>query len=168
MKALAVIVLRFKQPAARAWKVPLNVRIGPVEWPIGLALITLALFALATINVLTKKVATISGVAFTLTFFTAFELSQRYNRRHRGTGGVEMEEFRLKPSGEVSAETVQARPGNVLVPVRNPNHLGNLEKTLAGTDTNKEAVVVLAVHLTTQAGSGEHDLEYDHLWTTRN
>lgn len=47
MKALAVIVLRFKQPEARAWKVPLNLRIGAIEWPIGLALITLALFALA-------------------------------------------------------------------------------------------------------------------------
>jgi amino acid transporter len=31
MKALAVIVLRFKQPAARAWKVPFNVRIGTIE-----------------------------------------------------------------------------------------------------------------------------------------
>jgi len=167
MKALAVIVLRFKQPAARAWKVPLNVRIGSVEWPIGLALITLALFALATINVLTKKVATVSGMAFTLIFFTAFELSERSNRRHRGTGSAEMEEFRLKPSEEVSAETVQARPGNVLVAVRNPNHLGHLEKTLAGTDTNKEDVVVLSIHLATPAGSGEHDLKYDQIFGPR-
>jgi hypothetical protein len=78
-----------------------------------------------------------------------------------------MEEFRLKPSEEVSAETVQARPGNVLVPVRNPNYLGHLEKTLAGTDTNKEDVVVLSVHVATQAGSGEHDLKYDQIFGPR-
>ena len=48
-----------------------------------------------------------------------------------------MEEFRLKQSEEVSAETVQARPGNVLVAVRNPYHLGHLEKALAETDTNR-------------------------------
>jgi hypothetical protein len=78
-----------------------------------------------------------------------------------------MEEFRLKQSEEVSAETVQARPGNVLVAVRNPYHLGHLEKALAETDTNKEDVVVLSVHLATPAGSGEHDLTHDQIFGPR-
>jgi hypothetical protein len=164
MKALAVVILRFKQPEARAWKVPLNIRVGSVEWPIGLALITVALFALATINVLTKKVATISGMAFTVAFFTMFEMSERYNRRHRATGSGEREEFLLKQSEDLSPEIVQTRPGNVLVPVRNPYHLSHLEKTLAGTDTNKEDVVVVSVNLVSQAGSGEHDLRHDQMF----
>jgi amino acid transporter len=167
MKALAVIVLRFKQPEARAWKVPLNLRIGGIEWPVGLALITLALFALATINVITKKAATISGMAFTVAFFTTFELSERYNRRHRSAGSAGMEEFRLKQSEEVSIETVQARPGNVLVPVRNPYQLAHLEKTLARTDTSKEDVVVVSVHLASPASSGEHDLRKDQIFGPR-
>ncbi|HYK90324.1 MAG TPA: amino acid permease, partial [Acidobacteriota bacterium] len=167
MKALAVIVLRFKQPEARAWKVPLNLRLGAIEWPIGLALITLALFALAIINVITKKAATISGMAFTGAFFAVFELSERYNRRHRSAGSAEMEEFRLKQSEEVSIETVQARPGNVLVPVRNPNQLAHLEKTLARTDTSKEDVVVVSIHLASPAGSGEHDLRKDQIFGPR-
>src|SRR5205807_5861311 len=54
MKALSVLVLRFKQPAGREWKVPLNFRVGKTELPVGLFLIALALFALAIINVLTK------------------------------------------------------------------------------------------------------------------
>jgi len=164
MKALAVIILRFKQPEARAWKVPLNPRIGAKEWPIGLALITLALFTLATINVITKKAATISGIAFTVFFFAIFELSERYNQRHRNTGSAGMEEFQLKQSEEVSIETVQARPGNVLVPVRNPYQLGHLEKTLERTDTSKEDVVVVSVHLASPAGSGEHDLRKDQIF----
>jgi amino acid transporter len=167
MKALAVIILRFKQPEARAWKVPLNLRIGTREWPIGLALITLALFALATINVITKKAATISGITFTIAFFTIFELSERYNRRHRSIAGADMEEFQLKPSEEVSAETVQARRGNILVPVHNPYHMRHLEKTLAGTDISKEDVVVVSVHLTSPAGSGEHDLRKDQIFGLR-
>src|SRR6185295_8528084 len=66
MKALSVTVLRFKQPEGREWKVPLNIRFGNTEIPVGLGLITIALFSLAIVNVLTKKTATISGTAFTL------------------------------------------------------------------------------------------------------
>src|ERR1044071_8429861 len=84
MKALSVLILRFKLPEAREWKVPLNFRIGRFEMPVGLGLITGALFLLATINVLTKKVATISGITFTLAFFLIFALSERYNRRRTG------------------------------------------------------------------------------------
>lgn len=69
MKALSVLILRYKKPEAREWKVPLNFSIGKTEIPVGLGMITLALFARATINVLTKKTATISGIAFTIVFF---------------------------------------------------------------------------------------------------
>ena len=93
MKALSVLVLRYKQPEAREWKVPLNFRSGKTEIPVGLVLITLILFALAAINVLTKKVATISGLSFTMAFFIVFELSERLNRRkpagaYAGTGEI--------------------------------------------------------------------------------
>ena len=62
----------------------------------------MALFALAIINVLTKKVATISGVSFTIVFFIVFELSEKSptasaRRRTR----QEMEKFRLDTSDEV-------------------------------------------------------------------
>ena len=59
---------------------PLNIMIGKTEIPVGLVLITLSLFSLAIINVLTKKVATISGIAFTIAFFIVFDCSEIYNR----------------------------------------------------------------------------------------
>jgi len=64
MKALAVLVLRFKEPKAERWKVPLNLRVGETEIPVGLGLITMVLFSLAGINLLTKTTATIFGAAF--------------------------------------------------------------------------------------------------------
>src|SRR5207253_4014841 len=76
-KALAVLVLRFKDPSPREWKVPLNLSLNGRELPLGLALITLLLFAIAGINLLTKQVATISGAAFTLVFFSLFLVSER-------------------------------------------------------------------------------------------
>src|ERR1700688_1112747 len=84
MKGLAVLVLRYKQPGKRDFRVPLNVTIGGVEIPIGLALITVTLFALSFMNLFTKQVATISGVAFTLIFFTVFEISEKITTKHGG------------------------------------------------------------------------------------
>ena len=40
MNALSVLVLRYKMPHAREWKVPVNFRIGGREIPVGLAIIT--------------------------------------------------------------------------------------------------------------------------------
>ena len=166
MKALAVLVLRFKIPGAREWKVPLNFHIGNTEIPVGLGLIALALFSLATINVLTKKVATISGLSFTIAFFVTFELSERYNKRRASAKQEELEKFRLDVADDLSADTVKIRPGNVLVAVRNPNSLEHLKKTLEKTDTRRIDIAVLAVRNVTQAGSGEHSLDADQLFTS--
>jgi hypothetical protein len=166
MKALAVLVLRFKMPGAREWKVPLNFHIGKTEIPVGLGLIALALLSLAVINVLTKKVATISGLSFTIAFFVTFELSEKYNKRRAGAKQDELEKFRLDVADDLSAESVRIRPGNVLVAVRNPNSLQHLQRTLEKTDTRKIDIAVLAVRNVTQAGSGEHPLDADQLFSS--
>jgi amino acid transporter len=166
MKALAVLVLRFKMPGAREWKVPLNFHIGKTEIPVGLGLIALALLSLAIINVLTKKVATISGLSFTIAFFVTFELSEKYNKRRASAKQDELEKFRLDVADDLSVEAVKIRPGNVLVAVRNPNSLYHLQKTLEKTDTRRIDIVVLAVRNVTQAGSGEHSLDADQLFTS--
>ena len=165
MKALSVLVLRYKQPEDRDWKVPLNFRLGGTEIPLGLIMITVALFALAIINVLTKKVATISGVSFTVVFFIVFELSEIYNRKRKIGHAQEMEKFRLDPHADLSADSVTARPGNVLVAVRNPHHLQHLGRILEKTDTRKIDIVVLSVHMVTQAASGEHGLDSSQIFS---
>src|SRR2546430_15026065 len=47
MKALAVLVLRFKEPQAERWRVPFNLHIRRTEIPVGLGLMTVRLFSLA-------------------------------------------------------------------------------------------------------------------------
>src|SRR5437660_5789162 len=69
-KALAMVVLRFKEPGGREFKVPLNIRVGRYEVPIGLTLIFLVLFAAAVTNLLTKEKATKWGLGFTAAFLT--------------------------------------------------------------------------------------------------
>jgi len=155
MNALSVLVLRFKLPGRPEWKVPLNFRVGKTEFPVGLGLIALSLFSLAIMNVLTKKVATISGLCFTVAFFITFVLSERYNRKRAGAKQHELEKFRLDEADDLSPQTVNLRPGNVLVAVRNPNSLDHLKKTLEKTDTRKIDIGVLAVRNVTQADAGD-------------
>jgi amino acid transporter len=166
MKALSVLILRYKLPHVREWRVPLNITVAGTEIPIGLGLITLALFSLATINVLTKKVATISGMAFTIAFFLTFEISERYNRKYGRPHTAELEKFRLAESGDISQQTVNVRPGNVIVTVRRPDHLNHLQRVLQRTDTKKIDIVVLAVHRLTSMAASEHPLETDQIFSS--
>src|SRR4029077_3078443 len=97
-KGLAMLVLRFKDKSHREWKVPFNLHVGGTEIPIGLSVIAVLLFSIAGINLATKQVATVSGVAFTLVFFGVFVVSEHINERKRGTEAhVEMDHFRLAP-----------------------------------------------------------------------
>jgi Amino acid permease len=164
MKSLAVIVLRYKRPDDREWKVPLNFHIRGVEIPIGLGLIALFLFVLAFINLFTKKVATIWGFGFTVAIFIVFEATDLYNRRRVSHERGDLEKFRLDTAQDLSPKTVNVRPGNVLVAVRNPHRLIHLKKILEKTDTNKLDIVVVSIRQVTQSGSGEHGLEQDQLF----
>lgn len=165
MKALSVLVLRFKSPANRQWKVPLNFHVRGVEIPVGLGLITLALFSMAIINVLTKKAATISGLSFTVAFFIVFELSEWYNHQRRRAHTEEVEKFRIDARPDLSADTLNVRPGNVLVAVRNPHRLQHLERILKKTDMRRQDIVVLSVRAVNPAGSGEHPLTSDQIFS---
>src|SRR4029077_14966953 len=51
-QSLAMVVLRFRDRRPREFKVPLNIKLGSVEIPIGLLLVFLVLFAVAITNLL--------------------------------------------------------------------------------------------------------------------
>jgi amino acid transporter len=147
-KGLAVLVLRFKDKSPRDWKVPFNLSLHGSEVPLGLGVITALLFAVAGINLITKQVATVSGVAFTLIFFSIFLASEQYTRRRRGTKAhVELDEFKTHLEESVNTETVGVRPGNTLCLVRDYNTLEHVRQALEMTHTGKKDLVVMTVHL---------------------
>ena len=74
------------------------------------------LLAVGLTNLVTKEVATISGVIFTAGFFLLFTASERAARRKRATHG--MDEFQLIRQGEVDLQSLEVRPAPVLVPLR--------------------------------------------------
>ncbi len=167
MQGLSVLVLRFKRPDVQEWKVPLNFHIAGREIPFGLGLITLSLFTLAVINVFTKKVATIWGFGFTLCIFIVFTLSEYYNRRRTGGKRQDFEKFRLVTQEILSQEAISARPGNILVAIRNPYQLGHLKTALEKVDTRKIDIVALTVKRVSGFGSGGYELDPDQIFSDK-
>jgi hypothetical protein len=165
MNGLSVLVLRYKQKGTPEWKVPLNITVRGRELPIGLTAITLMLFSMAIINVFTKKVATIWGFGFTLVIFITFVLSEIYNKRKAAGQKSDLEKFRLLTQESISQESINVRPGNVLVAMRNPYQLGHLKGVLERVNTGKIDVVALTVKRTSGWGSGGHELDVDQIFS---
>jgi len=165
MKGLAVLVLRYKQPGVREFRVPLNFTIRGVEIPLGLGVVTLILVALCTINLFTKEVATISGIAFTIIFFTVFEISEKVTKK-RSTEHAELDQFNVDAGDDLTPQRLGVHPGNVLVMVRNYNTLYHLAATLDRVDPHKQDVVALHMRFLDRAASGEYELEPEQLFSS--
>src|SRR5882672_4180760 len=164
MKGLAVLVLRYKQPGKRDFRVPLNFTVGNVEIPLGLGLITVTLFALSIMNLFTKQVATMAGVAFTIIFFTIFEISEKITLKH-GAKHQELDMFNLESDGELTPASLCVRPGNALVMIRNSNTLYNLAAVLDRVNPRQQDVVVLHLRVLSRAGSGGNELSQEDLFS---
>lgn len=146
LKTYAVLVLRFKDPRPREWRVPGNIKVGRYELPVGLFLIGLVLFVTAVMNLFTKRVATISGLAFTVLLFIVFSASERATARRR-THEVGIEHFNLNAEEQVTCDTLRCRPGNVLVAVRGQNTLEQLQYVLRRINTGEQDIVVMTTRL---------------------
>src|ERR1700692_998506 len=94
--SLAMLVLRWKYHGERGWKVPPNIRIGKIEFPLGLFSVFLVLLSTAIVNLFTKSVATVSGIVFAAAFFFIFTLSERENlQKHALTARQMKDHFQL-------------------------------------------------------------------------
>src|SRR5690242_4245485 len=162
LKALGVLALRF-QRHDQEYKVPGNIRIGEKEIPVGLAATTLMLMVTAIVNLFSKQYATIYGVSFTVAFFLVFTISERNNiARHRKVHAHSLEEFNLQQQPQVEAKSLHARPGGVLVAVRNRNNMQHLRRTLQRTNLRRNDIVVMTVR--PLGADSEYDLKEDQVF----
>ena len=147
MKSLAVLVLRFTEPGNREWKVPGNLHMGKTEIPVGLTLISIALFITAIVNLFTKYEATIAGLIFSGVFFTIFTISEHHVAKERHGKPEQLDQFRVYGNQELGSGAMGVRPGNILVAVRDPRNLYYLRHVLGHTHTGKQDVVVMSARL---------------------
>src|SRR5215471_11575951 len=163
--AVATVVLRFKRPEEREWKVPLNLRIGRTEIPVGLLLIAAVLLSIAVINLATKILATIAGFVLTGVFFTLFTVSEILNRRRLDLTLSALDQFQLQHQETVEQSAVGVRPGNVLVGVRDYRTLNHLERVLEQVNTEDQDIVVMTSRLMSGPGAGDRELHDEALFS---
>jgi amino acid transporter len=161
LKSVGVLVLRYHRHD-QEYKVPFNPRIGGKEIPVGLVVTTLILFLVAIANLFSKRIATIYGVSFTVALFVIFTISERINARKRKKTGLE--EFNLDMRAEITPETVHARPGCVLVAVRDYSHMAHLHNVLVKTNLRRHDIVVMTVR-PVSTGAGEYELSDQQLFS---
>ena len=165
LKSLGVLVLRY-QRHDQEYKFPFNIRLGRVEIPIGLGVTTLILGFVAIANLFSKEYATKYGVGFSLVVFVVFTISERVNSRKRALQHLEkkpLEEFNLEHQPQATS-TLHARPGCILVAVRDYHNMEHLRTVLQKTNLRRHDIVVMTVR-TISTGAGEYDLSDDQIFS---
>ena len=88
LKTLGMVILRLRGgDRARPYRVPLNLKIAGRDVPLGIMLTFALLLVAAVVNLLTKEVATVAGLAFTAGLLSVLSASDWYSRRRRGGAG---------------------------------------------------------------------------------
>jgi len=146
--SLAMLVLRWKYKGERGWKVPINIRIGKTELPVGLFSVFLVLFSTAIVNLFTKSVATESGILFAAAFYTIFTVSEARNKRKYAATAKQMKEhFQLEHPETIGREALEIRPGGILVTMRDAANPFALKWALARTNADDQDIVVLTARM---------------------
>jgi hypothetical protein len=124
----------------------------------------LILFLVAVANLFSKRAATMYGVSFSVLLFAIFLISERVNAAKYKARPQGLEEFNLEMQPQVTADTVHARPGCVLVAVRDYSRMLHLQKVLQKTNLRRHDIVVMTVRPIT-AGAGEYGLAENQIFS---
>jgi hypothetical protein len=118
------------------------------------------MFLSALANLLTKPVATTSGLCFAAAFLCVFTVTEYVHRKRRGTEHHEhVEQFNREVVRQVTkTELNLTRPFCKLVAIRSPHNLFMLDKALADTDPQTTDVVVMTAKVEPQGA----DMPSDH------
>ncbi len=163
LKSLGVLVLRYHRHD-QEYKHPGNIHIAGKELPVGLICTTGVLGLVAVANLFSKQIATIYGVGFTIALFILFTISERINAHKQASGKHGLEEFNLDMRPDIGAGAVHARPGCVLVAVRDYNHMTHLHTVLHKTNLRRHDIVVMTVR-PVSTGAGEYELSEKQLFS---
>ncbi|MBI4051796.1 MAG: amino acid permease, partial [Elusimicrobia bacterium] len=144
LKSLAILVLRFKNTSLREYIFPLNFKIGEVNFPVGLLFTFFVLLSAGIINLLTKQVATIAGISFSMAFLILFTFSEQVNAAKVAASEGALEKLNSRREEELpKAFSTVTKSNRVLVAIRDPNSLYSLKHVLENLDSETTDVVVL-------------------------
>jgi amino acid transporter len=161
---MSMVVLRFKKRQHREFSVPFNFRWKNIQVPIGLTIIFLVVLISALANLVTKPVATVSGVCFSIAFFAVFTVTERlHKRRTHGEKHEHKEQFNRATVEEITTGSLGLnKPYRKLVAIRSPYNLFMLEKALADNDPLTTDVIVMTAKMEPPGGASKaEDIDLD-------
>lgn len=161
---LAMLVLRFKEPdRPRGFKVPLNFRVRGIEIPVGLSLIFFVLLISAVLNFLTKEIATVAGLTFTVVLFLIFLATDYFRRRDAARAvGQHLDQFNELATESVVPDTLGLKHSfRRLVAIRSPRNLDALDKVLQETDPETTDVVTMKAQIRPIGGTTSESVFLD-------
>jgi magnesium transporter len=143
VKAAALLRLRRARTPARPFRAPLNLRLGSMEIPVGLS-VCLLIVAVAAAAMIAEGdgggIAALTMIASLTFVFTGF-----WRGAAAAVAAEDSEVLDVLQAPELSLDQVEARPGNVLVLVRNPYSLAHVAAALQ-TSRDRD-VVAMTVRL---------------------
>ena len=146
LKLLALVRYRAIRAGTRAYRVPLNLKVGGREWPLGLIGAALLLAIAAGALVAAGDPPSLAGLVCVAAVAAALLVSERSVAGQPAGPRAVVEDFQLLPADVVDLRQVDvSRPGNFLVPVRRPHILAHLVGALR--DAGDRDVVAMTVRL---------------------
>ena len=166
--AVSVLILRYKRPdAPRPWRVPLNLKFGSFELPLGLVAIAARAWRPAPSSTSSRRRSPRSPESSSRAPFSrcssSLSGSSRNGARREATSSSITSSS--KPSKEIDNDTLGCRPGGVLVPVRDYNTLAHLDWILSEQESEDRDVVALTVRVLGQGGHGTPGLGPDQMFS---
>ncbi len=116
----------------------------------------------AVVNLFTKDTATKYGVAYTVFLVLLFTISEQIGKKRVAAEKKGLEQFNLEHQEEISS-SLTARPGCVLVAVRDYHRMEHLKRVLEKTNLRRHDIVVMTVR-TISTGAGEYNLSDEQLF----
>ncbi len=90
---------------------------------------------------------------------------QRHDQEYKMPLKNGLEQFNLDMRPEISTDSIQVRPGCVLVAARDYSRMDHLKAVLQKTNTRKHDIVVMTIRGVSTAGTGEYGLNEQQLFT---
>ncbi len=143
LKIAALVRLRRLRPAARPFQAPLNLHVGAREIPLGLLASTVLFAAGAMAMVIARDPPAIAVFALMGSLLVLFTGVGRESLP--AAVAEDPDVFDILPAAELSLDQMDARPGGVLVLVRNPHSLAHVAAALQAP--RDRDVVVMTVRL---------------------
>jgi magnesium transporter len=157
-KLSAHVRLRTTRPGPRPFKAPFNLRVGGREIPVGLLAAALLVASALAVMFTGGDIASVTAAALVGSLTLLFSPARRRTDRDPAEGSDVLE---VLPSSEVSLGQVEARRGNLLVPVRNPHALTHLTAALQ-TPRDRDVVVMTVRLLGNDGDEGSGDASPTH------